>query len=66
LLSFDVFVGDLQPALEATQLRIGATHVSQENDLHIAAIFLGSWHIRSCGFDPTANPSENIKLPNGA
>src|SRR6266849_1997069 len=66
LLRLDILVCDLQPVLEAAQLRIDATNISQQNHRHVAAILLGGYHARGGRLDPTTSSPKNIELPRGA
>src|SRR4029077_4423520 len=63
LLCRDVFVRDLQPALEATQLRIDLTDIPQEHHEHVTTVFLGSSHICRCRLDAAADSAKNVQLP---
>jgi hypothetical protein len=63
LLRLDIFVCNLEPALETPQLRIDAPYVAQEDHENIAAVlfcgpgvFRGRLHAR-------ANPSKDIQFP---
>ena len=66
MLRFDVLVCDLQPALEAAQLRVDAANIPQEDHQHVAAILFSGGCIGGGGLDTTADPPENIDLPRGA
>src|SRR5712691_9656991 len=62
LLRLDVFVCDLQPTLGATQLRVDAANISQQDHQHVAAIFLGSGHICAGCLDTATSSPENIEF----
>jgi hypothetical protein len=65
LLSFDIFVCNLKPALETPQLGIGTPDIAQEDHLNIAPVFL-SGHDVCCGrLHAPAGSSKDIPFPRG-
>src|SRR5229473_6279072 len=65
LLRLDIFVCNLEPALETAQLRIDAADIAQQNDEHVAAILFRSGHVGSGSLHAPTNSSEDIQFPWG-
>src|SRR5262249_57784995 len=63
LLRFDIFVCNLEPALETPQLRIDTRYVAQEDHENIAAILVSGRHVRGGRLHAPANPSKDIQFP---
>jgi hypothetical protein len=63
LLRLDIFVCNLEPALETPQLRIYAPYVAQEDHENIAAILVSGHHVRCGRLHAPTNPSKDIQFP---
>ena len=65
LLVLDVAPRDRQPRLLTAQLEVGARHFGDDRNLRVAQAGFGSLQLRALCFDVTADPTEQVELPEG-